>query len=186
MINKIKKNIDLELIKFIKNIDKKYKLRNTSPMLYKSLVNFLRRKGKRIRPVLFIIGYKGFSNKQPRNLYRSALAVELLHCFLLVHDDIIDNADIRRGRPSMHILLNKNFHSKPRAKSMGTSLALVLGDIIYALSIEAFTAIEESPGKKQKALLHFLESGFYTGCGEFIEIINSKMPISQIGKKEIS
>ncbi len=185
MLNKIKKNIDLELIKFIKKIDKKYNLSHISPLLHKSLINFLQRKGKRIRPLLFIMGYKGFSDKHPRNLCTSALAIELLHCFLLIHDDIIDNAAIRRGKPSMHILLNKSFDSKIRAESRGTPLALVIGDIIYALSIEAFTAIEESPKKKQQALLKFLESGFYTGCGEFIEIINSKKPISQISSKEI-
>ncbi|MBU1043083.1 MAG: polyprenyl synthetase family protein [Candidatus Omnitrophica bacterium] len=185
MLNKIKKNIELELVKFIRILDEKYKLSIISPMLHKNLINFLSRPGKRIRPLLFIIGYKGFSNKNPFNLYRSALSVELLHSFLLIHDDILDNSDMRRGQPALHIMLNKRLNQKSQAKSVGMPLALVSGDIIYALSIEAFISIKESPEKKQKALLKLLESGFYTGCGEFIEIINSKKPIAQISRNEI-
>lgn len=185
MINKIKKNIDQELFKFIKLLEQKYKLNKISPTLYKSIRDFLARKGKKIRPLLFIIGYKGFSNKHPRNLYRSALAMELLHSFLLIHDDILDNADTRRGKPAMHILINHCLNPKMRTQSTGMNLALVIGDIIYALAIEAFMAIVESPAKKQTALLKFIRSGFLTGCGEFVEIINSKKDISRISKADI-
>ncbi|MFH1062204.1 MAG: polyprenyl synthetase family protein [Candidatus Omnitrophota bacterium] len=185
MVNKIKKNIDQELSKFIKFIDKKYKFSKISPPLYKSLTNFLSRDGKRIRPLLFVIAYKGFSNKLPRNLYLSALAIELLHCFLLIHDDILDNSDIRRGKPAMHILINNYINPNIKTESSGMALALVAGDIIYALAIEAFISMDEFPERKQKALSKFIESGFFTGCGEFMEIVNSKKPISEIRRSEI-
>ncbi|MBU1087709.1 MAG: polyprenyl synthetase family protein [Candidatus Omnitrophica bacterium] len=185
MLNNIKKNIEQELAEFIISLNKKYKLSKLSPLLYKSLIDFLNRPGKRIRPLLFILSYKGFSKKKPKGLYRSALALELLHCFLLIHDDILDNADIRRDKPSMHVLLSNYLSSSSEKQSIGMSLALITGDLIYALAIDSFMAINESFEKKQKALLKFIESGFYTGCGEFVEIVNSRKEIKQISKKEI-
>ena len=107
MFKKLKNSLDIELVKFISYINTHYQLYDTSALLFNSMKCFILRKGKRIRPILFLIGYKGFSVKKPKNLYRSALAIELLHNFLLVHDDIVDNSDIRRGQASMHKLLEK-------------------------------------------------------------------------------
>lgn len=59
-------------------------------------------KAKRIRPVLVLIGC-GLTGNDPRKAIPAALAVELLHNFTLIHDDIMDDADSRRGRPSVHV-----------------------------------------------------------------------------------
>jgi len=185
MLNKIKNRIDLELDKFISRLDKAYSLNKLSPLLFNNIKNFLLRDGKRARPILFVIGFMGFAKKIPRGLYTSALSLELLHDFMLVHDDIIDKSDTRRGKPSMHVLLNQSLKKFKKTKFSGQDLAIVVGDVMYALSINAFLAIDVNFARKEKALKRFVDAAIYTGSGEFIEILYGAEKIDKINKNNI-
>lgn len=57
--------------------------------------------GKRLRPFLVLLSSSAAGGKF-NQVYNAAIAVEILHNFTLAHDDIMDNADLRRGRPTMH------------------------------------------------------------------------------------
>lgn len=171
MLNEIKKKIEKELIVFINDIDKYYALNELSPFLFKTIKDFVLRPGKRIRPILFVIGYLGYAKKEAKNLYSSALSIELLHDFMLVHDDIIDKSDTRRGEPSMHETLNRYLKNSKNAKFNGQDLTIVVGDIMYAMAIQAFLAINEDMQRKEIALKKFIEAAVYTGSGEFIELL---------------
>lgn len=185
MLSEIKKKIDSELKVFSKEIDKKYSLNKISPFLYQSIREFILRDGKRIRPILFVVGYLGFKAKAVPGLYTSALAIELLHDFLLVHDDIIDKSDSRRGKPSMHVVLNSALKGSKEAKFNGQDLAIVVGDVMYAMAIHAFLSIKEDPKRKEKALKKFIESAMNTGAGEFIELLNGIKDLGNINKDDI-
>jgi len=185
MFIKLREKLDKELIKYINYIDKRYKLSRISESLFRNIKDFTLRKGKRIRPILFICGYKGFSNKTPKNLFRCALSMEFLHDFLLVHDDIVDRSDTRRGKPTMHIMLAKEIKRKDKAKFTGEDLAIIIGDVMYAIAIESFLSIKEDPFRKEKALIEFIEAAFYTGCGEYIELLLSTSKLEDIKKSEI-
>ncbi|MBN2119520.1 MAG: polyprenyl synthetase family protein [Candidatus Omnitrophica bacterium] len=185
MFFRIKNEIDRKLAEFIKNIDKTYSLSKISPLLAKCIKDFVLRDGKRIRPILFAIGYLGFIKKPASGFYLSALSMELLHDFLLVHDDIIDKSDTRRGKPSMHAMLNKSLAKHKNIKFNGQDLSIVAGDIIYAMAIEAFLAIKEKPERKEKALRKFIRAAVFTGSGEFIELLSGIKDLAQITKQDI-
>lgn len=185
MLNRIRKKIEAELASFARHIDKAYSLTRISPLLSKSIKDFMLRPGKRIRPILFVIGYLGFAKKEARGLYTSAIAIELLHDFMLVHDDIIDKSDLRRGKPSMHSLLNNHLKKYPDIKFNGQDLSIVVGDCMYAMAIHAFLSINEEKERKEKALRKFIEAALYTGGGEFIELLASTKELKKITKREI-
>ena len=185
MLEKIKSKVELELKKFVADIGKDYSLGQISPLLLKSIKNFILRKGKRVRPILFLTGYLGFAKKNPPGLYRSALAMELMHDFLLIHDDIVDNSDTRRGKPSMHKVLGSYIKGYKRVKFTGQDLALVAGDLIYAVSIQAFLSIQEDGGRKEKALKKFIDATVYTSSGEFIELLAGARSILSISRELI-
>jgi len=185
MFSQLKKELDAQLPRFIKDVDRHFGLRAISPLIFDKIQEYICRDGKRIRPILFVLGYRGFSRKQPKNLYTSALATEILHDFLLIHDDIIDKSDMRRGKPAMHTMLNQYLKVYPQAKFNGSDLAIVIGDIMYAIAIEAFLSIEENPVRKEKALRKFIEAACYTGCGEFIDTVSGAKNIENISEKEI-
>lgn len=75
--------------------------------LYDPLKYLLSTGGKRIRPMLVLISCEASGGKMEDALYAS-VAMELLHNFTLVHDDIMDNADTRRGRETIHKKWNEN------------------------------------------------------------------------------
>ncbi|MDD5255850.1 MAG: polyprenyl synthetase family protein [Candidatus Omnitrophica bacterium] len=186
MFNKIRIRIERELKTFVRDINTEYRLSTISGLLYKGIQDFVLRPGKRIRPVLFVVGYLGFSHREKPGLYRSAVALELLHDFLLIHDDIIDKSDTRRGKPSMHVLLQRSLgNNAHRLKFNGEDLAIVAGDVLYALAIHAFLSIDEDPRRKEQALKKFILSAMHTGGGEFIELLYSRKGFNRLDKKDI-
>lgn len=185
MILTIKNRIESEISKFIRDIDKLYSLKSISPVLFNNIKEFVSRKGKRIRPILFIIGYLGFARKSTPGLYRSAVSLELLHDFMLVHDDIIDKSQTRRGKPSMHARLNRYLKGYRNLKFCGQDLAIVIGDVMYAMAIHAFLSVNENKQRKEMALKRLVEAAFYTGSGEFIELLCGTRNIEEITKEDI-
>ena len=91
--------------------------------LYEPCRYILKNGGKRIRPLLTLLG-AGICGRDEavRKAVRAALAVELIHNFTLVHDDIMDEADSRRGKPSVH-------------SKWGIPTAILVGDLLHT---EAF------------------------------------------------
>lgn len=92
---------------------------------------FARRGGKRLRGVLVILGHRALSPEPPA-LYPVAVAVELFHAYLLVHDDIIDGDRIRRGGPTLHVRLAEAVSDE----ALGRSLAMLGGDLLCAWAMQ--------------------------------------------------
>ncbi len=185
MFLKIKSSIEKELRAYTRSIDQLYTLNKLSPILFKSIKEFILRDGKRIRPILFCIGYLGLSKKNPAGLYRSALSLELLHDFMLVHDDIIDKSSMRRGKPAMHTRLKKYLSGNKKIKFGGEDLAIVAGDVMYAMALDAFLAVKEEPKRKEAALGKLIRAALYTGSGEFIELLLGIKPIEKVTREDI-
>lgn len=94
-----RKKVDLKLQKLLHG--------RTPESLYKPASYILESPGKRLRPILVLLSAKACGGKLSQ-VYNAALAVEMLHNFTLVHDDIMDNADLRRGRTTLHKKYNLN------------------------------------------------------------------------------
>ncbi len=144
MFLKIKNGIEKELSSYIRSLDKAYSLSKISPLLFRSIREFISRQGKRVRPSLFVIGYLAYAKRPAHGLFKTALSLELLHDFMLVHDDIIDKSPTRRGKPSVHAALNKYLGPGKKLKFNGQDLAIVVGDVIYAMAINAFLSVREN------------------------------------------
>ena len=187
MLEQTIKRINTSLASLLKDVQKRYSLGLVSDSLFTFSKEFILRKGKRIRPLLFILSYKGYTKKQSsrqQRLFRSAAAIELLHDFLLIHDDVIDNSDLRRGKPTLHQLFNHKLKLSDHAK-IGPELAIISGDIIFALAIEAFLSVDENFQRKEKALKELVVAAAYTGAGEFTDVAFSHFDIDRLSEKKI-
>jgi geranylgeranyl diphosphate synthase type I len=106
--------------------------------LIDTLHDFLFAGGKRIRPVMCICGwYAADGRGDPEPVVRAAASLELFHAFALIHDDVMDNSDIRRGRSTIHRLLAARHRSRGgpgNADRFGLNAAVLLGDLALALS----------------------------------------------------
>ena len=79
-----------------------------SPVLLYDPINYIiALKAKRMRPVLVLLAHQLFNNDLNNAIY-PAIAIEIFHNFTLLHDDIMDNAPLRRGEPTVHEKWNKN------------------------------------------------------------------------------
>lgn len=98
--------------------------------IFGPLVPFMKRGGKRIRPVLTLLSC-GASGGKYESAIAPAAAIELFHNFTLIHDDIEDNSQFRRGEPALHIT-----HGIPMALNSGDALYTLIWEQIASLPIE--------------------------------------------------
>lgn len=83
------------------------KIQKTPKNLYEPIEYILSLSGKRVRPILTLMGCDVFG-ENPQKALATAMAVEIFHNFSLVHDDIMDNAPLRRGNQTIHEKWNIN------------------------------------------------------------------------------
>jgi len=80
---------------------------NSPESLYDPITYIMGLKGKRMRPILLLMAHQLFDKDLTRAI-SPALAIEVFHNFTLLHDDIMDNAPLRRGNPTVHKKWNNN------------------------------------------------------------------------------
>ncbi|MEV0186442.1 polyprenyl synthetase family protein [Streptomyces sp. NPDC050625] len=116
------------------------------------LHDFVLRGGKRVRPLMACVGYTAVTGNNPTPaVLKAAASLELFHAFALIHDDIMDGSDTRRGRPSLHRALadSSNLSDEPSAERDGVGRAILLGDLALMWSDEmlhscGFTAAQRT------------------------------------------
>lgn len=104
--------------------------------LYAPIAYTLEAGGKRLRPTLALIACGMFGGRE-EDAVPAALALEVFHNFTLLHDDVMDNADVRRGKPTVHKKWNEN-------------TAILSGDNMLVL---AFKWMQQCPSDKMPAVL---------------------------------
>ena len=95
--------------------------------------------GKRLRPAFVHWGHRATGAEADEAVLHPAAAVELLHTFALLHDDVMDRSAVRRGRPSAHASLAAGHRRDGRAGDagwFGTSAAVLAGDLVYVWADE--------------------------------------------------
>ena len=85
---------------------------------YSELSDYFLSGGKRIRPLLCIAAFNGFSENIDDKIVLPSVGVEFLHNASLIHDDIIDKDNFRRGKPSFHFRF-RNYHRQYNLKKNG-------------------------------------------------------------------
>jgi heptaprenyl diphosphate synthase len=116
---------DIEIIE--KELEKA--LNSSSHLMNEASLHLLQAGGKRIRPVFVLLSAK-FGDYNIERMKNIAVPVELIHMASLVHDDVIDNSDMRRGRHTVKAQWNNR-------------VAMYTGDFIFARALEYVTIIED-------------------------------------------
>ena len=105
--------------------------------LYGPIAYILSIGGKRIRPKMCLATYRLFSSKVDRDILYPAIALDVFHAFTLIHDDIMDKADMRRGQLTIHKKWNDN-------------IAILSGDV---MSIQAYEYMAYAPQEVLPAVM---------------------------------
>lgn len=129
--------------------------------------------GKMVRGALTELGYKMSGGTNTKAIIPVSLGIELLHNFILIHDDIIDKDDLRRGKPTIH----KKFSD--RGYHRGISYAIITGDIGAFLGYELIVASSFPKEKIVRALACLNDFLLKTAYGQILDIkFDSKKNIS--------
>lgn len=150
--------------------------------------------GKRLRPALVMWSCGLFGGK-PESALPAAAAVEIYHNWTLVHDDIIDCDDFRRGTPTTHISIARSAETEYGAKGtaaakFGTDFAILAGDLQQSWSVEMLCKLQDNGycagtvlyliRKMQENLGRELISG--EACDVAFEIRNDEIPECEVRK----
>ena len=125
-----------EMSSMIENYIRRLQFPDEPGDLYAPIVYALESGGKRLRPLLVLLSY-GMWGDRPEEVLPCAAAVEVFHNFTLVHDDIMDHAMVRRGKPTVQ-------------RRWNTNTAILSGD---AMMIFSYRLLEQTPGTVLPAVL---------------------------------
>lgn len=150
-----KKQFDREInvyldkkIKLAEKIDKK------GSFLFKVVKEFINNGGKRSRPAIFYYAFLSYSSQNLTAALKLSFIFELFHSFALIHDDIIDNSDLRRGKPTVHKKYNLS------TAILAGDLALILADELFSQEINKLKIVDLYNEFKQEILI-----------GEYLDIV---------------
>lgn len=135
-----------------------------------TLAGFLLSGGKRLRPVLCVCGWQAAGGHGvPDPVLKAAASLEMFHAFALIHDDIMDASDTRRGRPTVH-------------RTAGTNAAILLGDFAFTWSVELLHTAGLTPAQLDAAqpVVSMLRS--QTLYGQYLDIAQAGHPTADLGQ----
>ena len=118
--------------------------------LYEPIRYVLSLGGKRIRPVLMLLGYNLFKD-DPESIIMPACGLETYHNYTLLHDDLMDNADLRRGHETVH-------------RRWDANTAILSGDSMLVLAYQRIAQCEKE--KLAEVLALFTETALEIGEGQ--------------------
>ncbi|MFG7944566.1 polyprenyl synthetase family protein [Streptomyces cacaoi] len=138
--------------------------------------------GKRLRPVLCCAGWQAAGGGDPAPAVPAAASLELFHMFALIHDDVMDRSDTRRGRPTARRVLAARAATLPavrdagEATRFGDSGAVLLGDLAMVWSDELLHSGTLAPARLRAArpVLEAMRSEVM--YGQYLDLFTSKDP----------
>ena len=130
-------------------------------------------RGKMMRALLVVLTYRmGGHQCLSADVLRCAAALELLHSAMLIHDDIIDRSDERRGQPSWHVRYARLAAARGAAEAahVGRSMALCAGDVGFFFAFEMLAQLDAEERIKRRLLTAVTRMVGAAGLGELHEM----------------
>jgi geranylgeranyl diphosphate synthase type I len=131
---------------------------------FAALRDYVLRGGKRLRGALVLLGHQA-AGGAPDAALDASIGVELLHAYLLVHDDFMDRDEVRRGGPTVHAALRENL-----GEHLAGSIAVLLGSLCQAWAYELVLAAPVAPERALMAARQLTESLQEVTVGQALDL----------------
>ncbi len=129
--------------------------------------------GKRQRPGRLLLGHAAVGGTDEEAVLPAALALELLHTCALLHDDLLDDADTRRGRPTAHVTFAATHAARGwagDADRYGAAAAVLVGDLAFVVADELFLAADVPSTRLLPALRVFTRLREEVMAGQALDV----------------
>ncbi|MCW3838901.1 polyprenyl synthetase family protein [Micromonospora yasonensis] len=132
--------------------------------------------GKRLRPLFCYWGWRGFGGPDDQPIVVASAALELFHAFALIHDDILDGSDRRRGEPTVHRVFadlhtRSGWYGDPDA--YGRDTALLCGDLCAAWSGQMFHGCGLDHERIRRGHVLFARMRVEVIAGEYLDVVGA-------------
>lgn len=162
------------LEKEIEKYNKSLLTNNENKIIQEALQKFttINTGGKYLRAILIGLGYKIASSNEDTEYVPLAIAYEIFQTSILIHDDIIDNADKRRGKDTIHISYQKEFSNKNGkiGNVIAKSLGLCIGDLGFYLANQIIVQNYSKNANLCKLMEYYNKIVIKTIKGEIIDV----------------
>lgn len=135
--------------------------------------------GKRLRPAFAYWGWRAAGGEPCLGIIRAAASLELLQACALIHDDVMDASDTRRGRPSAHRRFESHHAAADwdgNAEAFGSGAAILLGDLFLAWSDQLFSAsgLPDEALRRGRPLFDAMRTELM--AGQYLDLVVQSLP----------
>ncbi|HEV2316802.1 MAG TPA: polyprenyl synthetase family protein [Thermoplasmata archaeon] len=152
------------------------------------LREFNLRGGKRFRALLVLAGFEIAARRPPKAALAAAAAMEHFQSWMLIHDDIIDHSDERRGGPTVHRSLEAEHareHLAGDRVAYGTGVGITLGDLQEPYTVRALLSSPVPPDRRLRALGEYARMARDTAYGQLMDIRNGGRAIGDVSEDDV-
>jgi geranylgeranyl diphosphate synthase type I len=170
-LDRVRERVDPAIARFL--ADRRAELAGMDPeamVLVDELLRLVAAGGKRIRPALCVWAHRAAGGPEGPPIVKAAAALELLHTFALVHDDVMDGTDERRGVEATHVRFAKAAPPGLDPDGYGTSVAILVGDLAAVLAEQRLRTCGAPPGPLEAALGRFDRMRVQMAAGQFLDV----------------
>lgn len=177
LLSWFKDEVDFQMNIFLdKKVEEAREISEEATILVDEVKRFVSAGGKRVRPAFLYSGYIAAGGKAHAAVTLASLCVEFLHTFALIHDDIIDRSDTRRGKPTAHKAfesLHKSSKFLGDREHFGLSSAILAGDLAFTFAEEILTSSPFPQERLRRARYFFDQMKFQVITGEYLDVLGS-------------
>jgi geranylgeranyl diphosphate synthase, type I len=152
------------------------------------LEEFTLRGGKRLRPLLVLAGFHIATGREPGPALSAAAGIEHFQSWMLIHDDIIDHAEERRGGPSVHRSLSSRHGDESLLGSStdyGLGMGITLGDLQEPFTVDAILRSPVPANRRLGAMDEYVRLTRETAYGQLLDVRNGVLPIERVREEDV-
>jgi len=185
-IKSVIKEIDNALTRFC-NAENQYLNNIGSEMnpVADAMQKFILQGGKRLRPLFAYVGFTASGGKPDDSIFKAIASLELVHACALIHDDVMDGSDTRRGEPAIHKKF-ENFHKNQNlsgaSEKFGVASAILLGDLALIWAAKMFHASGISETQIKNALPIYDEMRIELMAGQYLDVYEQALATESVSR----
>lgn len=163
------------------------KLHPEGERMIEYIEDYTMRSGKRVRPACIIAGYKGVGGKDHEKILSAAISIESLESYFIIHDDIYDKDELRRGKDTVYKMYEK-YHEKELVgndpKHFGITMGIIAGNIACSQSFDQLMRSDFDLETKMKALKKLEYINQITNYGQALDNVLNNKDLNKVTEKD--
>jgi len=172
-LNEFKEKIDKELeLFFDEKINSDGKISKEIKEALEILKDYTLRGGKRLRAAIMYHAYRCFRDNKEKEMLKASMAMELMQSYFLIHDDIMDRDELRRGSATIHKKYEEIYKDVKDKEHLGLAMAVMAGDIASTFAFEILTKADFDEISKIKSLKILEEKELNTIYGQILDVFS--------------